>query len=265
MKTFIIKNKNIFLFLMGIGLLLFSWSLISYFLNQPILVPAPTATLREMQAIVLSPDFIKIVGITMLRFLLGFFITVLLSAIFGVLAGLSSSFAYVFSSFIGLMKAIPTMAMILLAIIWLKSDFAPILVVFLISFPVLYWSWKTGIEETDGKLLQMAAVYRIRPLRVLREIYLPSVKPYVLSGLSSALGLGFKVGIGAEVLCQPRFGIGTALQIEKSNLNTAGVFAWALICIVLVGLLDFLTKRFLFSALHRQAESAKSEKNSKIY
>lgn len=153
--------------------------------------------------------------------------------------------AALFSPFITLIKAIPTMAIILLAIIWLKSNAAPVLVVFLISFPVLYWSWKTGMEETDRKFLEMAAVFRVSFSRRLWEIYLPTTRPYVWAGVSSALGLGFKVCIGAEVLCQPRYGIGSAFQIEKANLNTAGVFAWAIICVALVGILDLAVKKLI--------------------
>lgn len=246
MKISIIKNRekkhNTILFLMGIGLLLIGWSLISYWLRQPILVPGPMATAEEIGKIVISSQFGPILGNTLLRFGAGFALTMFLAALFGIAAGLSPGLARVFAPFISLIKAVPTMAIILLAIIWLKSNLAPILVVFLISFPVLYWSWKTGIEETDGKLLEMAKLYRVGKVKTLCEIYLPSARPYVLSGISSALGLGFKVGIGAEVLCQPRFGIGTALQIEKSNLNTAGVFAWALICVVLVVVMDRLAQ-----------------------
>lgn len=247
MKISIIKNrkKGNILFLIGIGLLLFSWSLISYLLAQPILIPGPWATLKETARILQDQYFFRIIGSSLLRFGFGFAITMAIAAGLGIAAGLWPEFAYLFSPVIGLMKAIPTMAIILLAIIWLKSDLAPILVIFLISFPILYWSWKSGLEATDPKLLAMANLYRVGRVKTLFAIYLPSAKPYVLSGLSSALGLGFKVGIGAEVLCQPRFGIGTAFQIERSYLNTAGVFAWSLICIALVALLDYLVKKSL--------------------
>lgn len=230
MKISIIKNREkqkSTSFIMGTGLLLIGWSLISYWLKQPILVPTPLATLQEIAGIIRGKEFWQIIGATLLRFGLGFSLTMVMAAGFGIGGGLSPKFAGVFAPLIALIKAVPTMAIILLAIIWLKSDAAPILVVFLISFPVLYWSWKTGIEETDGKLLEMAKLYRVGKTKTLFGIYFPSAKPFVLSGISSALGLGFKVGIGAEVLCQPRFGIGTAFQIEKANLNTAGVFAWA--------------------------------------
>lgn len=243
MKTSIIKNKNQLLYLIGIGLLLISWSLISYLLNQPILIPTPLETLEQVLFIVRSIHFHRIIAMTFARFLAGFALTMTLAALLGILAGLSQSFAMMFAPFISLIKAVPTMAIILLAIIWLKSDIAPVLVIFLISYPVLFWSWKSGIEQTDRKLLEMAKLFRVKKSKVLSDIYLPSAKPFVLSGVSSALGLGFKVGIGAEVLCQPRLGIGTAFQIEKSNLNTAGVFAWAIICVVMVGLMDYAVKK----------------------
>ena len=238
-------GRNKIFFWLGIGLLLFSWSLVSYCLKQPILVPSPVATYRELARIVSGADFGRTIAVTVLRFVLGFGLTALLAMLLGAAAGLRWEAAALFSPFITLIKAIPTMAIILLAIIWLKSNAAPVLVVFLISFPVLYWSWKTGMEETDRKFLEMAAVFRVSFSRRLWEIYLPTTRPYVWAGVSSALGLGFKVCIGAEVLCQPRYGIGSAFQIEKANLNTAGVFAWAIICVALVGILDLAVKKLI--------------------
>ena len=262
MRRFIIKSKekpagacpenpqaaggkdNIF-FLLGTGLLLFSWSLLSYCLNQPILVPSPVATGGELVRIIGGEAFGRIIAVTLLRFLLGFGITALLAMLLGVAAGINRYIAALFLPVVALIKAIPTMAIILLAIIWLKSNAAPVLVVFLISFPVLYESWKTGMEETDQKLLQMAKVFRVGFARQLWEIYFPTARPYVWAGVSAALGLGFKICIGAEVLCQPQYGIGSAFQIEKANLNTAGVFAWAILCVAFVGILDWVVKKMI--------------------
>ncbi len=239
------KRNDKVLFLMGTGLLLLGWSLLSYALQQPILVPSPAATFWELCRIVGENTFWQTIGITLLRFFAGFLITMLLAMLLGAAAGLRRDFALLFAPFIALIKAVPTMAIILLAIIWLKSNAAPILVVFLISFPVLYGSWKAGMEQTDTRLLEMARVFRVDFFRQLREIYLPSAKPYVWAGISSALGLGFKVGIGAEVLCQPKYGIGSAFQIEKANLNTAGVFAWAILCVLLAAGLELSVKRLV--------------------
>ncbi|MCD6342953.1 MAG: hypothetical protein J7L76_04140 [Spirochaetaceae bacterium] len=56
----------------------------------------------------------------------------------------------------------------------------------------------------------------------------------------SGLGLSMKVIIAAEVLSQPKTGIGTMFQIERARLNTTGVFAWSLLVILLTAGMDVL-------------------------
>ena len=80
-------------FLLGIGLLLFSWSLIAYCLNQPILVPGPAATYRELVRIVGGESFGRTIAATVWRFLLGFGLTALLAMLLGAAAGLHQSIA----------------------------------------------------------------------------------------------------------------------------------------------------------------------------
>ncbi len=59
----------------------------------------------------------------------------------------------------------------------------------------------------------------------------------------ASLGLCFKVIIAAEVLSQPRYGIGTIFQIERARLNTAGVMALCILLIVLAALFEAVFQR----------------------
>ena len=79
----------------------------------------------------------------------------------------------------------------------------------------------------------MAQVYRLPLHRRVRRIYLPSVLPYFLSACRSALGLGWKAGIAAEVIVLPLVSIGRQIYYAGNNLNTAGLFAWTLTVILL--------------------------------
>ena len=51
-------------------------------------------------------------------------------------------------------------------------------------------------------------------------------RPALAAGCETALGLGWKAGIAAEVLCQPNWAIGSGLQISKTYLDAPGLFAW---------------------------------------
>ncbi|HUX21855.1 MAG TPA: ABC transporter, partial [Spirochaetia bacterium] len=57
-----------------------------------------------------------------------------------------------------------------------------------------------------------------------------------VAAMSSAVGITWKVVIAAEVLSQPLHAVGSGLQLSKYRLDTAGVFAWTAVAIVLTAL-----------------------------
>jgi NitT/TauT family transport system permease protein len=101
-----------------------------------------------------------------------------------------------------------------------------------------------GIINVDPKIIAMAQLYKVKKRTVIKDIYLPSILMNVNGVMSSALGLNFKVVISGEVLGQPRFSIGSSLQLEKMYLNTSGVFAWIIIIVALVIISENLIKLF---------------------
>ena len=59
------------------------------------------------------------------------------------------------------------------------------------------------------------------------------IKDALASGWETALGLCWKSGVAAEVLCQPKWGTGSQLQAAKAYLDAPGLFAWTVVIILL--------------------------------
>ena len=104
--------------------------------------------------------------------------------------------------------------------------------------PIVYGNIFTGMSNIDKKLLEMGRLYKLSKKDMLINIYLPSLKSYIKNAIISGVGLNMKVIIAAEVITQPRYGIGTLFQIERANLNTGGVFAWLFIVVFIVYVFD---------------------------
>ncbi|AFS77438.1 sulfonate/nitrate ABC transporter, permease protein [Gottschalkia acidurici 9a] len=219
-------------------LLLILWKVISIWVGKEIIIPSPESTFKEMIVIIKSDKFLPSIINTLTRTVIGFSFAFILSIVLGMIAGFFKPIYYLLRPVILLNKAIPTMSIILIALIWLKSEIAPILVGFLVIFPILYSNVVHGIRNIDKKLLEMARLYKIRKLKIVKDIYLPSIKSHLITGSSLAMGLNLKVIIAAEVLSQPKVSIGTSFYIEKANLNTSGVFAWSIIAVVIAAILD---------------------------
>jgi len=216
------------------------WKTASVLVAKEIILPSPEATLIYLGGLLGEGSTWIALGSTLRRVLLSFLMNMVFALAAGVASGFSSSVYYSLKPLITIMKAVPTMGVILLSLIWFNSETAVIFVCTLIVFPVLYSSVVTGIHHLDTNLLEMHHVFKIPWPKTLFRFVLPSLRPYLISGVMSGLGLSMKVIVAAEVLSQPRTGIGTMFQIERARLNTTGVFAWSLLVIFLTAGMDVL-------------------------
>ena len=97
----------------------------------------------------------------------------------------------------------------------------------------------------DVQLLEMAKVYRLSKWCTFRRIWVPSVMPFFRMACSSALGLGWKAGIAAEVLTSAKNSIGKEIFEAKQYMETVNLFAWTLVVIVLSLLIEKLVLALL--------------------
>ncbi len=245
MKDSIIKRNKIYLISSIIALIVI-WQIAAIIVNKEIIIPTPVQTFKVLMEIVSAPQFLTAVAHTLWRVCIAFVMTIVFALGLGLLSSFIPPLYHVLRPLVILFRSVPTMAVILLALIWLRSEKAPILVAFLVTFPILYQNVVSGILDVDQKLIEMAQSFHVSTRDMISGIYLPSIRQYLFAGISTALGLAVKVVIAAEVLSQPRLCVGTEFQIHKIQLNTAGVFAWAFIAVALSGGLDALI-RFVFS------------------
>jgi NitT/TauT family transport system permease protein len=133
-------------------------------------------------------------------------------------------------------------SLILLAIIWLGNEMVPVFIAVLTMFPILCTNIIDGVRNVDSDLVDMAEIYRVRKNRIIREIYIPSLLPFLTSGVSNALGFGWRAIIIGEVLSQPRTGVGTQMQNAQIFLQVSELIAWTLIAILVSALFEYLVR-----------------------
>ena len=146
------------------------------------------------------------------------------------------------------LKAVPVASFVILALIWAGSRNLSVVISFLVVLPVVYVNTMAGLKSTDKKLLEMAAVFRMPLWRKIRFIYLPALVPHLVSGCRIALGMSWKSGAAAEVIGLPEHSIGEHLYMAKIYLETADLFAWTLVIILVSALFERIVL-FLISGL----------------
>ena len=76
---------------------------------------------------------------------------------------------------------------------------------------------------------------------------MPAIRPYLQAAVSTGFGFAWKAGVAAEILCWPKDSIGYHIAAAKNLVETADVFAWTavvvLLSVVLEWLLRWLTSR----------------------
>lgn len=223
------------------------WAIASIIVDREIILPTPWDTAVYLLGMLSSSASWGAILSTLMRVVLSFAINIFASLVLGTAAGFIPQVAWTLEPVITVMKAVPTMGVILLSLIWFNSESAVLFVCTLIVFPVLYSAVTEGIRSLDKGLIEMHRVFHIPFPRALLRFILPSLSPFLIAGVTSGLGLSMKVIIAAEVLSQPGDGIGTMFQVERASLNTVGVFAWSVIVILLTagmdGVLTVIRKR----------------------
>ena len=144
------------------------------------------------------------------------------------------------------LRALPTIAIILVVMVALSSSSAvPVVVAFLVAFPIAYSAF---LRETDDRqLAELCKVYGVSAHKKVRYVLLPQIGRSVLRQCHDGLPLCMKVVIAGEVLALPRLGLGKDMYVAKVNLLTANVLALTLlalvVCLVISGVFALVERR----------------------
>lgn len=215
------------------------WQLAAAAVGQELLLPGPAAVGRRLLELAAGAAFWQTALASLLRIFGGLLLGVALGALLAGLTAWVPLLDWVLTPAVKVVRATPVASFILLVYLWVERGRVPGLISALMVLPVVWGNVTRGIAETDPQLLELARAYGFGRGRTLRRIYIPSVLPYFASGCRTALGLAWKAGVAAEVLCQPQNAIGTQIYNTKYYLETPSLFAWTLVVIALSFLLEW--------------------------
>ena len=229
------------------------WQAASMLIGKEMLLASPVSVVLKLWQLILTSDFWSSVFFTLLRILSGFFIALGLAVGFAALGARYRWVRELLAPLMAVLKSTPVASITILILIWVSSRNLSLFMGIIMVLPVMYLNILTGIENTDKKLLEMADVFEIPPLRRLRYLYIPQVLPYFSSACKISLGLCWKAGVAAEVIGTPTGSIGEKLYQAKIYLETPELFAWTLTIIAVSALLE-RAMMFLIRGITRRLE-----------
>jgi ABC-type nitrate/sulfonate/bicarbonate transport system permease component len=163
----------------------------------------------------------------------------------GVLLAILSYLSYRVEAFlkpvITLIKTLPIAVIIILLLIVFTREYAPLFIVGVIVFPLIYTATLSGLENIDSFILDEVKMLSNSNIYIIKDIYLPLIYPYMLTSIIQSFGLGLKVLVMAEYLSQPKYSIGNELVFYKDlSVSMEYVYAWSIILVLFVLFFEFL-------------------------
>ena len=233
MKTSITRAEKTIFTAAGVLLLLAIWQIASAIVSNSLLLPSPAQTAaRLVQLLSDGKTYICILN-TLWRITAGIAVGTSAALVLSLPSGISDRADRVLSPAEHVIRATPVSSFIILALVWIKSDRISILISALIVFPVVYRGTVSALRGADRHLTEMAETDGAGKATVFWVVAVPHAFPYFLSALATSIGLGWKAGIAAEVLCTPKNTVGRMLYDSKIYLETESLFAWTAIVIIL--------------------------------
>lgn len=128
-----------------------------------------------------------------------------ISSTIGVALGLAMGASRKVEAFVNpiflLLRPIPPLAWIPLAIVWLGlGDAAKIMVIFVAAFVPSVINSYTGVRQIDTPLFEAAAMLNVRGVRYWREVLIPGALPSIFTGLRLSLQASWTTLVAAELV-----------------------------------------------------------------
>ena len=221
------------------------WQIAATAVDLELILPTPLTCLKTLVALIPTKKLWLAVGGTLGRIFVGYAV----GCVIGILLGATAYFLPVAGEFIKplmtVVKSTPVSSFILLVILWMSPNSVPALISALIVTPIVFGNVITGLGEHSKSLREVAFVYGLSRLECGLKLFVPAVIPYVSAACLTALGLAWKAGVAAEVLVVTKDSIGQWLYYSKLYFETAELFAWTIVVILLSFALERIIKLIL--------------------
>ncbi len=165
---------------------------------------------------------------------MGFSVAVGIGVPLGLAMGYSKRMEAFFNPAFLLLRPIPPLAWIPLAIVWLGLDNASkILVIFVAAFVPSVINTYTGVRNIEKPILEAAKMLGIGHWQLIKEVLIPGSLPMIFTGLRLSLQASWTTLVAAELIGAV-YGLGSILNQAAQDIYPAMILV-AMVCVGLCG------------------------------
>jgi ABC-type nitrate/sulfonate/bicarbonate transport system permease component len=236
--------------LLGALLLLALWEFAArVFWRDPDVLPSPIQCLQAAIAHLSAADVLRHGAASLLRIAGGFGLAALLGIATGVAAGWYPRLGHLLRPLADLLRPIPPLAWIPMAIVWFGlGEASKWFVIFLGAFFPIFTNTLRGMASIPPILMRAARTMDVHGTELLLRVAVPAALPDIATGLRVGLGLAFGILVAAELVAADS-GVGR-LIMQARELGQLGV---AVFGVVLIGALSLCADALLARLIKRFA------------
>jgi NitT/TauT family transport system permease protein len=228
--------------IVSIAVFLCLWQLMSY-LAPTLGIPAFAIPGLGRIAMSLTKITAVDVAVTLGRVLLALVISFGIGLLVAICMYLSEPLEKYLRPMVRILMAVPVVSWILFAVLWFRGvEFRIAFVLVVVCAPVFAVDALDNMREVSKELRQMIRSFRPTPLQFFRKLMLPAITPGLITSWKITLSLAIRVVTIAELVGAVT-GIGHQLSVAQELFSVADVFAWTLVLVVLLFILEALLVR----------------------
>ncbi|MBQ7351626.1 MAG: ABC transporter permease subunit [Clostridia bacterium] len=238
------KYLNIILPLAIILLFVGVWFLSYVVVGEEIIIPSPINVLKEIFLLFGRWYFWKCLAGTLLRALCAFCVSFVLAWGLVLIFKFCPNMRLCVRIFISICRALPTIAIILILLLWTTSNVASISVTIFVVLPVIFSSILDSLDKIDPQIIDMFRVFKISKKTQMQKYIIPQLIPSTIETIGRGFSLNLKLIVASEVLAGVAKSIGSMMSQSKIYFETAELFALVIITIILAVLIELVFSRF---------------------
>ncbi|WP_188888786.1 ABC transporter permease [Paenibacillus radicis (ex Gao et al. 2016)] len=222
--------------LSGLSILLLVWGLITGLgYVVPAQLPSPLATLQTMTHMLQDGSLIHHAISSLRRVFSGFFVAFAIALPLGLMLGSSRLLRDAINPVLELLRPIPPLAFISLAILWLGIDeWSKISIIIYGAFFPLLLNITGGISQVDPVHIRAAQSLGARKIHIFCHVTLRAAIPNMMIGIRSGMGMAFICLVGSELIAANE-GLGFLIQEGRYMFKTDQV----LVGMITIGIIGY--------------------------
>lgn len=234
-----LRLKHTAITLLSLLLLLGIWQLAASLAHSSTLPPPLRVSAVFWQA-TKSGELPYHLGVTLLRLVVSFSISMLLGCGIGVLLGKNNTLDAFFDNWLVIFLNIPALVTIILCYVWFGLlESAAILAVVVNKLPNVIVTIREGTRALDKDLLEMAESYGFGRKKTFVHVIWPQLHPFVMAATRSGLALIWKIILVVELLGRSN-GMGYQLHLFFQLFDVASILAYTIAFVAVIQLIELM-------------------------